>query len=107
MEDEEMVKKLEAIVSALAALKSSLDSHKRENEEQFRLFSRRLARIEKKLALPNGTLALDSVEPTEQHGAEQVFWQKLNLFTPQEAKKISDDDCLLPKKRGRPPKKQK
>ena len=108
MEDEEVMKKLEAIVSALAAIRSSLQQYKNETERELELTSRRVSRLERKLQIENGIFALDATGLPEPKNSHEIFLEKLGQFNAAAPKAIpQDDDCPLPKKRrGRPPKKQ-
>jgi len=111
MDDSELTKKFEAIVSALAAIRSSLQQYKNETERELELTSRRVSRLERKLQIENGIFALDATGLPEPKNSHEIFLEKLGQFNTAAPKTIpqdDDDDCPLPKKRrGRPPKKQK
>ena len=104
MDESEIEKRFEALLGAVLSLKASYEGLTQTTDKQAELLSRRLTRVEKKLKLENGTLALDSVPLPQQKSGDALFLEMIqqHMATPQKAE---DDACVLPKKRGRPKKK--
>lgn len=75
MTDEEVNKKIEALLSAVIALRSGQEKRDAAIDRQFALFARRMQRIENRLELGNGALWAEPAAPRQSKTLESATTQ--------------------------------
>lgn len=106
MNDADITKKFDALLSAIITLNSIQERRDSAINKQLDLLYRRLGRIEKTLGLGNGVLRADIVAPLKQKTSDELVVEGLERPSVQEPKTMSElQEGEKPKRRrGRPKK---